>query len=353
LSISAIRAEPETSQMKRRIPTIRQIQYFMAVVDSLNFRSAAEAMKVSQPTLSHQIVALEEAFGLQLFERSRAGTRLTAAGREILPGARRLIEELRGLTDHAESLSRGPAGTYRLGVTPTLGPYLLPHVLPAIHKRYAALKLYVREDAPRNLESGLASGEHDLILTPLPVDQPELTVEPLFRESVKLVMSSDHRLSRKKRINREDLAGEFVLTIEEHHHFHQQIQQLCERLGAHILRDYEGTSLDTLRQMVVMGMGIAFLPALYIQSEIHRPEELRIARVHGEGIQRTHALAWRTSSPARLLFREIADEIRTLVARKFSSEIKLVPKSSRESRKADMSNALNKVGNRRSEATTR
>jgi LysR family hydrogen peroxide-inducible transcriptional activator len=293
----------------------------------LNFRSAAEAMRVSQPTLSHQIVALEEAFGLQLFERSRAGTKLTAAGRELLPGARRLIEELQGLTDQAESLARGPAGTYRLGVTPTLGPYLLPHVLPAIHQRYAALKLYVREDAPRNLESGLASGDHDLILTPLPVDQPDLTVEPLFRETVKLVMSSDHRLSSKKRIGHKDLAGEFVLTIEEHHHFHHQIQQLCTRLGAHILRDYEGTSLDTLRQMVVMGMGIAFLPALYIQSEIHRPEELRIARVHGEEIVRTHALAWRKSSPARLLFREIAYEIRTLVASNFSPEIKLVPKA--------------------------
>jgi LysR family hydrogen peroxide-inducible transcriptional activator len=99
----------ENQRMKQRVPTLRQVQYFVAVVDLLNFRSAAEAMRVSQPTLSHQIVALEEAFGLQLFERSRAGTKLTAAGRELLPGARRLIEELQGLTDQAESLARGPA----------------------------------------------------------------------------------------------------------------------------------------------------------------------------------------------------------------------------------------------------
>ncbi len=316
--------------MKRRNPTIRQVEYFVAVVDTLNFRSAAEVLEVSQPTLSHQIVALEEAFGLQLFERSRAGTILTAHGRELLPGARRVLEELQGLCDQAESLSLGPAGTYRLGVTPTLGPYLLPHVLPAIHKRYAALRLYVREDAPRNLESGLASGDHDLILTPLPVAQPGLTVMPLFHEPIKLVMSSEHRLAKKKRIGRRDLAGELVLTIEEHHHFHQQIQQLCARLEAHILRDYEGTSLDTLRQMVVMGMGVAFLPALYIRSEIHRPKELRIATVHGEEIQRTHALAWRKSSPARVLFREIGNEIRTLVAQAFSPEIRLVPNKRRK-----------------------
>jgi len=306
------------------MPTNRQLEYFVTVVDTLNFRRAAEMLEVSQPTLSQQIVALEEAFGVQLFERTRAGTKLTVAARELLPGARRVLEEVHGLCNQAESLSRGPAGTYSLGVTPTLGPYLLPHVLPAIHKHYAALKLYVREDAPRNLESGLASGDHDLILTPLPVDQPELTVMPLFHEPVKLVMSSEHRLAEKKRINRQDLAGELVLTIEEHHHFHQQIQELCARLDAHILRDYEGTSLDTLRQMVVMGMGVAFLPALYIRSEIHRPEELRTARVHGEDIQRTHALAWRKSSPARLLFREIGNEIRKLVSRTFSPEIKIV-----------------------------
>ncbi len=309
--------------MKRRIPTMRQVQYFVAVVDSLNFRRAAKVLGVSQPTLSHQIVALEETLGLQLFERSRAGTTLTVPARELLPGARRVLEELQGWCNQAEALSSGPAGTYRLGVTATLGPYLLPHVLPAIHKRYAAIKLYVREDAPLNLESGLASGDYDLILSPLPLDQPGLTVMPLFHEPVKLVMSSEHRLAKRKRISRRDLAGEFVLTIEEHHHFHQQIQQLCTRLGAHILRDYEGTSLDTLRQMVVMGMGVAFLPALYIRSEIHRPKELRIATVHGEEIQRTHALAWRKSSPARLLFREIGKVIRSLVKRAFSPEIKV------------------------------
>lgn len=310
--------------MKRRRPTIRQIQYFVSVVETLNFRSAAAAMDVSQPTLSHQIAALEEAIDLQLFERSRAGTILTAAARELLPGARRILEEVQGLCDQAESLALGPSATYRLGVSPTLGPYLLPQVLPEVHKRYGELKLYVREDAPRNLESGLASGDHDLILMPLPVDQPDLTVVPLFNEPVRLVMPSDHRLASKSRIVRQDLAGERVLTIEEHHHFHQQIQRLCARLGAHLLRDYEGTSLDTLRQMVVMGMGVAFLPALYIQSEIHRPQELRVARVHGEEIQRTHALAWRKTSPARALFREIANEIRAVVAANFSPEIKLV-----------------------------
>jgi LysR family hydrogen peroxide-inducible transcriptional activator len=250
---------------------------------------------------------------------------LTAIGRELLPNARRLLEEFQGLLDRAESVSRGPAGTYRLGVTATLGPYLLPHILPALHRRYTALKLYIREDAPRDLEAGLATGDYDLILTPLPVDDTRHSVAPLFREPLKLVMSAEHPLANRKRINRRDLAGESVLTIEEHHHFYRQIEQLCGRLGAQLRRDYEGTSLDTLRHMVVMGMGIAFLPALYIRSEIHRPRELRVATVQGESIERTHALAWRASSPARPLFREIADEIRTLAARDLGDDLSPAP----------------------------
>jgi LysR family hydrogen peroxide-inducible transcriptional activator len=305
-------------------PTIRQVRTFLAVAEASSFRGAAERLRVSQPTVTQQILALEEAFGVQLFERSRAGTTLSPAARELLPSARRALEEFRGLCDHVESLSRGPSGTYRLGVTPTLGPYLLPHILPEIHRRYAALKLYVREDVPRKLEAGLVAGDHDLILTALPVDDDRLTVVRLFREPLKLVMSAEHRLAKQRRVDRLDLADESILTIEEHHHFHQQIQDLCDRLGAHVLRDYEGTSLDTLRQMVGMGMGMAFLPALYVRSEIHRPRELRVTRVHGEDIHRTHAFAWRGSSPARPLFEELADEVRTLVARRFPQQVEPV-----------------------------
>ncbi len=313
--------------MNRSLPTIRQVGYFAAVADALSFRRAATQLKISQPTLTNQMLALEEVLGLELFERSRAGTTLTPAGRELLPNARRALEELQGFCDRATSLSEGPGGTYRFGVTPTLGPYLLPQILPPIHERYAALKLYVREEVPRDLEAGLAACDYDLILTPLPVDQQGLVVAPLFRERLKLVMPADHRLAKKKQIDRHDLAGESVLTIEEHHHFHQQIKQLCHRLDAHVLRDYEGTSLDTLRQMVVMGMGVAFLPALYIRSEIHRPSEVRVSDIKGEEIYRTHALAWRKSSPAAQLFQEISEEIRSLVGRDLSDELTLVSKS--------------------------
>ncbi len=307
--------------MDRTRPSIRQLEYFLAIAQESSFRRAAQRLGVSQPTLTNQIVAFEEALGIQLFERSRAGTVLTAVGRELMPNAHRVLEEVQGLVDRAASVSRGPAGTYRLGVTQTLGPYLLPHILPTLHQHYSALRFSVREDAPRALESGLSEGKYDLILTPLPIDDTRLSISPLFREPLKLVISSEHRLASRKRVRSTDLAGESVLTIEEHHHFHRQILQLCGRLNAHVRRDYEGTSLDSIRHMVVMGMGIAFLPALYIRSEIHRPRELRIVKVQGEVIERTHALAWRPSSPARQLFRDIAEEIRALVKRDLSEEV--------------------------------
>jgi len=252
---------------------------------------------------------------------------VTPAGRDLLIHARRVVEELQGLVDRADSMSHGPAGTYRLGVTPTLGPYLLPYVLPEIHHKYDALKFYVREGAPRALEDDLLAGEQDLVLTPLPVSSGDLTVVPLFREPLQLVMSAEHRLAGKAHIKPGDLRDEPVLTLQEHHLFHRQISQLCERLGARVLRDYEGTSLDTLRQMVVMGMGIAFLPALYVRSEIHQPEELCVTNVEGEVMERTHALIWRPSSPGAPFFRRIAEDVRELVAERLSDQVILAPRT--------------------------
>jgi len=307
-------------------PTLRQLEYFIAVAECESFRRAAERVAVSQPALTAQVAALERALSCSLFERSRGGTRMSPAGRELLPAARQVIEQYQSLLDQADTLHAGPGGTYRLGVTPTLGPYLLPHILPKLHRHYTALKLLVREAPPRELEIELTEGRHDLVLTPLPLSSKTLQVVPLFREPLKLVMPADHRLAAKERVSREDLAAEPVLSIEEHHLYHRQVEQLCERLGASLRRDYEGTSLDTLRHMVTMGMGVAFLPSLYVRSEIHQPEALKVTEVHGENISRTHALVWRNRSPARALFQEIAEELRALVGGDLGGDLLPVPR---------------------------
>ncbi len=301
--------------------SLKQIRYFATIADSGSFRQAAFRLGVTQPALSNQIAILEKLLGLRLFERSKHGTTTTAEGRELLQGAKRILEEVQGFSSKAGLLSGGGVGTYRLGVTPTLGPYLLPHILTPIHAQHQDLKLYVREEAPGDLEIGLLDRKHDLIGSTQPIMSNELAVFRLFREPLKLAVSMEHKLARKRRLNRTDLFGEQVLTISEHHLFHRQIVELCEVVGAVVRRDFEGTSLDTLRQMVVMGMGAAFLPALYVKSEIRNENELRIADVEGVNVVRNHVLVWRNTSPEKSFYRELAGEIRSIVADNLSDVV--------------------------------
>ena len=305
--------------------SLRQLEYFRTIGDVGSFRGAAERLGVTQPTLTAQIAALEDAIGVKLFERTRSGSTPTVAARELMPVCNRIQEELQSFVDTAHGFSGGGvAGTYRIGVTPTLGPYLLPQVLPEIHSRFQELRLFVREGVPAVLSQDLRAAKHDLILSTQPIAEAGLEISPLFREPLKLVIPLDHKLAQKKVINRMDLVGEEVLTLDEQHLYHRQVTELCQTLGATTRRDFEGTSLDTLRQMVVMGMGITFLPSLYVASEIRDADPLRVADVFGVNMYRDHALAWRSRSPARPLFRRLAQTIRELVLQTAGSELRLL-----------------------------
>lgn len=299
--------------MSETPPTLKQLEYFVCIAELKTFRGAAERLGVSQPTLSSQMYVLEQCLGVILLERSRKGAVLTPAGRDLLASAREVLEGMRGLMNQAGMIRNGPGGTFRIGVSPTVGPYLLPHILPELHQKYATLKLYVRENMPKTLEIDLLEGRLDLVLIPLPFSGTNFTTEILFREPLQLVLPKEHKLSKLKTIKVKHIRGQNILTLEEQYSHYQQIQKACEDLGANILRDYEGTSLDALRQMVVMGMGMAFLPSLYIYSEIHSPESLVVANVEKLKLSRTHVLAWRTNSPNRGFYRKLAKTIRQLV----------------------------------------
>ncbi|WP_226662080.1 hydrogen peroxide-inducible genes activator [Microbulbifer aggregans] len=298
---------------QQQAPTIKQLEYFVTVASRLNFRRAAEELRVSQPALTTQIRALETTLGLPLFERNRTGTLITPQGRELLEHARQLVLSMREFTGLAEMVGQGHQTTFKLGVPPTLGPYLLPNVLPSLHSQHQRLKLYVREAPPRSLLRGLSEGSYDIAIVPLPIERDDLAVEPLFTEPLKFVVPADHPLAGKSKVSPSQLRGEKVLTLEDHHHFHHQVQEICQRLGAHLQRDYEGTSLDTLRQMVVMGLGVAFLPGLYVHSEMHNPEALHVSEIRSKPILRQHGLVWRASAPARRYYRALAADIRNIV----------------------------------------
>lgn len=305
-------------------PSLKQLEYILAVAKSGSFRGAADELGISQPTLTAQIARAEEALGEKLLERSRSGAYLTPAGRLFEPQARRVLEAMEELGQVMGDTAINEKATYRLGVKGTLGPYLLPQILPALKDAHPKLRFYVREDSPLGLEEGIARGDYDLIITALPINSRDLVQEPLLREKILLAAPADHPLSKVKTWRGQYLEGEQVLTTENGHQFSRQVETVCQRLGAQVRRDYEGSSLDALRLMVVMGMGLTFLPALYVESEIKADSGIRVGELADESIARLHVLAWRPSSPARNFYKVLAEDLRKIIAARLGHAVDVI-----------------------------
>ncbi|MDG2175786.1 MAG: LysR substrate-binding domain-containing protein [Gammaproteobacteria bacterium] len=304
--------------MPAKKPSIKQLEYFVTIAHSTNFRKAAAKLGVSQPTLTSQVAAMEEILGVQLFERSRAGTLLSPEGRDLLALARDILDQYQHFLDTAQNSSRELGGTFRIGVSSTIGPYFLPEVLPQLHQRYPNLQLHLREGDPRELESGLQKGNFDFIITVLPMHSTENRVRPLFTEPLKIVVPQSHELASQERISGKMLQGQTVLTIDDHFHLHSQIAGLCERYGAQLRRDYEGNSMDTILQMVMMNMGIAILPGLFVQSELGKGAACKVLELDEEAVVRNHVAAWRINSSPRHLFQKLSFDLKAIALEKFA-----------------------------------
>ncbi len=291
------------------LPSLRQLRYLIALSETRHFRKAAEMLGISQPSLSLQIGNLETLLAVRLVERGRGPVTLTPEGREVLSRARRAVDEVRGIVDMTARLRTGMAGTIRLGTTPTIGPYLLPFVVERLHAQYPDLRLYIREAPPRDLRSGLLEGGLDVILTQLPEPGADLTAKRLFREPFLMAVSSDHLLARETIVSEDALSGQTVLSLGPDYAMHAQIAALCRQHDAILARDYEGTSLDAIRQMVGMGMGVACLPRLYVKSEIEgRASNVTVIPFRRSSMMRTIGLVWRSGSGADM-FRLLSDAI--------------------------------------------
>lgn len=246
------------------------MRYLVAVADTLHFRRAAESVNVTQPTLSAQLKEMELRLGVQLVERSRTRVLLTQVGTEVVDRARRVLRDVEEIRKLARMSQRPMAETIKLGVVPSVGPYLLPAIVPDLHASHPDLGFYVREAYADPLLEQLEAGALDLLFFPLPLDRADLVSEPLFYEPLRVVLPQEHPLAAQDVIAPGDLRGETLLTLEPGHRLHDQVLRLSKSYGAKINNDIEGTSLDTVRQMVAMGMGISLLPALYIRSEVAR-----------------------------------------------------------------------------------
>jgi LysR family hydrogen peroxide-inducible transcriptional activator len=236
-----------------------------------------------------------------------------------------LLSQWRNVIESAHLLSDDAHSTYRLGVPQTLGPYLLPQLLPSIHQRYANLRLHVREEVPDGLLQGLEEGRFDLVIGPITAESESIVRVPLFREPLLLASPVDMDVAPRGDLAESDLSGLEVLAVDERHALRREVERICKQTGAKLNRDYEGTSLDTLRQMVVMGMGLAFLPALYVRSEIHRPEELRIQKLKGRALFREHALLYRRHAPSRRFYGQLIDRIRDVIEAELSDTVTPLP----------------------------
>jgi len=286
-------------------PSLRQLEYAVAVADHRSFRRAAAACQVSQPALSTQIAQLERDVGAQLFERDRRRVLVTAAGEELIARARRVLGEVDALVEGAGTHREPLTGTVRLGVIPTVAPYLLPLVLPAVRARHPRLRLVLREDQTARILADLDAGRLDavVIATPVPGD---LAVAELYREEFLLAAPARHRLFGKKRLREDDLDGETTLLLEDGHCLRDQALAICHTAGAHEAAELRATSLPTLVQMVASGLGVTLLPELAAESLVGKRAGVALARL-AEHPGRTIGLAWRMSSARGREFRVLAD----------------------------------------------
>lgn len=297
--------------MDRPRATTRQLSYFVALADAGSFTRAAERMGISQPSLSQQIRAFETIMGAPLFERGGPAI-LTPLGRDVLERARRILFALTELEEvHASSMD-ALVGTIRLGVSPTLGAYLLPSLVARLHREHPTLRIHVREGMPTALTNGLAAGDHDLILAQLPVPGRGFHSERLFREALYLAMAADHPFRAQQAIELADLRGQNLLTLVADYRLAQQVGTIAADHGAIVRNDYEGTSLDAIRQMAGMGMGLALLPELYVRQEVRDGDDVIVRPIKGGRPYREIGLLWRVGAGRAPAYRLIADLLRAV-----------------------------------------
>ena len=288
--------------------SLRQLQYVVAVADTLGFHKAAARCHSSQPTLSAQVQQIEAVLGVRIFERDRRRVLITSAGAEIVGRARRVLVEGDDLLAAAARLQEPFAGTLRIGVIPTIAPYLLPEVVPKVSAKYPKLALVFREEKTPEIVRDLSEGTLDAALLAMEADIGECAHAKIARDSFVAALPKGHPLARKKRLDLSDLEGENVLLLDEGHCFRDQALALCSKARA-LETPFRATSLATLSQMVSSGAGITLIPSIAVPVE-NRRGQLEVRPFAKPAPGRTIALVWRPSSPYGSLFVELARTLR-------------------------------------------
>lgn len=279
--------------------TLTEMRYIVALARERHFGRAADACHVSQPTLSVALKKVEGQLGGALFERSAAEVRVTPLGERVVAQARRVLEESVKLEEIAKEGRDPLSGPLRVGVIYTIAPYLLPPLVPALHKVAPAMPLFLKEDFTGNLIPALKAGELDVIIVALPVDEPGLVARAVYDEPFRVVVPAGHPWVGQEAIAAERLDGQNLLLLGQGNCFRDQVLESCPRLAAPDALEHslEGSSLETIRHMVASGAGVAVMPSTAADPLADKEPLVRVLHFAGSAPMRRVGLVWRVTFP--------------------------------------------------------
>lgn len=291
---------------------LRDLHYLVALAEHRHFGRAAEACFVSQPTLSTQIKKLEDELGVALVERTPRKVLLTDVGRDIANRARDVLNEVEQIKGVARRTVDPESGTVRLGIFPTLGPYLLPHVLPMVRERFPRLELLLVEEKTETVLHRLREGKLDAGILALPIHDDSLHSEFLFEEPFVLAVPQSHPLAKHPALKLNDLSDQSLLLLEDGHCLRDQALEVCHMAGAGEKSGFRATSLETLRQMVASNVGITLLPTLAVKPPVAQAPNLQLVEFSGHAPSRRIAMVWRKSSAMSAFLKQLAGVFKDL-----------------------------------------
>lgn len=285
---------------------IRDLKYLIAVADHCHFGKAAEACFVSQPALSMQIKKLEDSLGVQLIERTNKSVMLTDVGKQIIKQAQVILHGVNTLHEIANQAKDPYSGELHLGVIPTLGPYLLPHIIPVLAKHYPKLKIYISEDQTHNLVSKLKNGKLDCAMFGYPQKEEDFEAQLLMEEELFLAVPMRHSLAKKKQVRHADLSNQVLMLLEDGHCLRESILELCRIANASPDKSFQATSLETMRHMVASNVGMTLMPKLSCRAN----DGICYLPFRSPKTTRKIGFFWRRSSAKSLLLENMLQHIK-------------------------------------------
>ena len=291
---------------------LRDLRYLVALADLKHFGRAAEASFVSQPTLSTQIKKLEEELGVPLIERNPRNVLLTDVGEAVVARARLMLREADEIKNIARRAKDPASGAVKIGIFPTLGPYLLPHVVPQIVAKFPKLELMLFEEKTEIILKKLHDGELDAGILALPIHDDTLHCEFLFEEPFVLAVPATHRMAKQKKVKLSDLAEERLLLLDDGHCLRDQALEVCQIAGAVERSGFRATSLETLRHMVSANVGMTLLPALAVRPPAPATANVVLIPFADPQPHRRIAMVWRRTSALTVFLSELVQSFKNL-----------------------------------------